>query len=60
MLGTDNNANIVRIFVTPTLTLGMGTAVCLGPASTAGKNPTFPLSNAGNCIVTAKPMAVCK
>ena len=29
-LGIDSYANAVRIFVTPTLTLGMGTAVCLG------------------------------
>lgn len=29
-LGIDNPTNVIRIFVTPTLTLGMGAAICLG------------------------------
>lgn len=39
-MGTNSPTNFVRMFVTPTLTLGMGAAVCLGgPASTVGGNP---------------------
>lgn len=39
-LGTNSPTNFIRIFVTPTLTLGMGTAICLGgPASAMGKVP---------------------
>ncbi len=28
-LGTKGNTNFLRIFVTPTLTLGMGSAICM-------------------------------
>lgn len=34
------STNFVRVFVTPTLTMGMGSAVCLGgPANRIGANP---------------------
>lgn len=37
--------NFVRVFATPTLTLGMGAAVCLGgPANVVGGNPGKGLS----------------
>ncbi len=40
MLGTLSSSNFLRIFVTPTLTLGMGTAICMGgPAKIVGGNP---------------------
>ena len=62
-LGVDNPANFIRIFATPTLTWGFGTAVCFGgPARVAGyANPPglAPLQPGGNCIVTAKPLAFC-
>lgn len=29
-LGVESPANVIRVFVTPTLTLGMGAAVCMG------------------------------
>lgn len=36
-LGTNSPTNFIRLFATPTLTLGMGGAVCLGgPASQVG------------------------
>lgn len=28
-IGTNSNSNFLRIFVTPTLTLGMGSAICM-------------------------------
>lgn len=58
-LGIDSKMNNLRIFVTPTLTLGMGAAICMGPAN-GGKNGLFPFIPYGNCIVMTKPMAVCK
>ena len=40
MLGTQDPLNMFRIFVTPTLTLGMGTAICFGgPAIAMGEIP---------------------
>ncbi len=37
--------NFLRVYVTPTLTLGMGTAMCFGaPASTYGTKPGKGLS----------------
>jgi hypothetical protein len=59
-LWVDSSANFIRAFVTPTLTLGMGAAICLGPARAAGQNPLYPLISYGNCIVTTKPLPVCK
>ncbi len=63
-LGTWDATNTVRVFVTPTLTLGMGLAVCFGgPASSMGQVPPpglFPLIQSGNCIVVAKAMPFCK
>lgn len=63
-LGVDSPTNFMRLFVTPTLTLGMGVGMCFGgPASTIGGNPgkgLSPLIQGGNCIVMAKPMPVCK
>lgn len=56
--------SFIRIFVTPTLTMGMGTAVCLGQNPSAiGMIPPpalSPLIPGGNCIVSVKPMPVCK
>lgn len=49
-----------RIYVTPTLTGSMGTAICFGaPVVSARLNPLYPFVPAGNCIVTAKPIASC-
>lgn len=63
-LGVDSPTNFMRLFVTPTLTLGMGVGMCFGgPASVIGGNPgkgLSPLIQGGNCIVMAKPMPVCK
>ncbi|MBP9779728.1 hypothetical protein KBD33_03855 [Candidatus Gracilibacteria bacterium] len=62
--GTWDPSNFFRIYVTPTLTLGMGGAVCFGgPAKDAGVKPShelFGFVQGGNCIVTAKPMPFCK
>lgn len=63
-LGVNSPTNFVRIFWTPTLTWWQGTAVCFGwPASVIwsitpppGLSPLMPW---GNCIVTAKPLAMC-
>ncbi len=64
MLGIDSNSNFLRIFVTPTLTLGMGTAICMGAsAKEVGSKPgkwLSPLVQWWNCIVMAKSMPVCK
>lgn len=39
-MGAGSKTNFVRVFATPTLTLGMGGAVCLGaPANVVGGNP---------------------
>lgn len=46
--------------MTPTLTLGMGTAICLGPAEANGPNPLYPLVSKGNCIILTKSLPVCK
>jgi FG-GAP-like repeat len=63
-LGVNSPTNFLRIFVTPTLTLGLGAAICMGwPASLMGKIPPSglsPLIQWGNCIVVTKPMNVCK
>ena len=38
--GIDSQMNFLRIYMTPTLTLGMGTAVCFGgTARTYGNKP---------------------
>lgn len=64
MLGIYSPTNFLRIFVTPTLTLGMGTAICLGwPAAAQWKIPPpalFPLVQGWNCIIATKPMNICK
>ncbi len=64
MLWVDAKANFLRIFVTPTLTLGMGAAMCFGaPASKVGKSPWLgysPLIQGGNCIVVTDSMPFCK
>ncbi|MDD2907859.1 MAG: VCBS repeat-containing protein [Candidatus Gracilibacteria bacterium] len=61
--GTNSASNFFRLFVTPTLTGGVGLAACFGgPASKAGNanmpgiSPLFP---GGNCIVAAKPLLGC-
>jgi hypothetical protein len=39
-LGIDSQMNFLRIYVTPTLTLGMGTAMCFGgTARISGNSP---------------------
>ena len=53
----------IRIYVTPTLTLGMGTAICFTPSYPGGMLPPpglSPFIAGGNCIVIAMPMPVCK
>ncbi|MDD2870584.1 MAG: VCBS repeat-containing protein [Candidatus Gracilibacteria bacterium] len=63
MLGIDNPTNYFRLFITPTLTGGMGTAICFGgPASVAGvtiPESVAPLVPGGNCIVVAKKTFGC-
>ena len=55
--------NQVRIFVTPTLTWWMGTAICFGwPAAVVWNEPSpwiSPIITWWNCIVTAQPLALC-
>lgn len=51
---------MMRIYVTPTLTGSMGGALCFGPPVISARlNPLYPFIPAGNCIVTAKPLASC-
>ncbi|MDD2566021.1 MAG: VCBS repeat-containing protein [Candidatus Gracilibacteria bacterium] len=63
MLGTDSVTNFLRIYVTPTITGAVGTAICFGgPAGTMGKLPpkgVSPLVPGGNCIIAAKPLVGC-
>lgn len=62
-LWTNNSANFIRVFVTPTLTGASWVAVCFWwPASAAGNsNPPWvhPIVPGGNCIVTAMPLPLC-
>jgi hypothetical protein len=60
VLGTQSSSNFLRIFVTPTLTLGMGGAVCMGGPASSNPNPLFPLVSKWNCIVMTKSLPVCK
>lgn len=52
---------MVRVYAVPTLTLGMGIAICLGPYS-LGKTLPKPFRDlGGNCIVfTIPPLTKCK
>ena len=60
-LGTWSPFNTFRIYVTPTLTLGMGAAMCFwGTSMVSGRNPLFPLIPYGNCIVVTKSLPICK
>ncbi|MCP4523052.1 MAG: hypothetical protein GY828_02425, partial [Candidatus Gracilibacteria bacterium] len=63
-LGTDSPSNFFRLFVTPTLTGGVGIAACFGStASVAGyaNMPGIsPLLPGGNCVVVAKPLSSCE
>lgn len=63
-LGTWDVTNAVRMYLTPTLTLGMWAAMCFKwPASVTGRIPPPPLFGLikwWNCIVVAKPMPFCK
>jgi hypothetical protein len=55
--------SLLRIYVTPTLTLGMWTAICFGPWYITGWLPPpwlSPLIPGWNCIVLTKSMPVCK
>jgi hypothetical protein len=62
-LWVDNASNFIRIFVTPTITWWMWTAICFGwPARVAWYSnfPWFsPLVPWWNCIVMAKPLSIC-
>ncbi len=62
-LGIDSKMNSIRIYATPTLTLGVGMGVCFGAtARLYGGNPwkaVWPLAQAGNCIVATRPMNLC-
>ncbi len=59
----NSPTNFVRLFVTPTLTWWVWTAVCFwGPASVVwNSNPQWlhPIVPGWNCIVTAKPLLSC-
>lgn len=64
MLWVDSPTNFLRIFVTPTLTGWVWTAICMWwPASTIwyNSNPMWlaPLFPGWNCIVIAKPIVWC-
>ncbi|MBP8016521.1 VCBS repeat-containing protein, partial [Candidatus Gracilibacteria bacterium] len=62
-LGEKNDANFFRLYITPTITGAMGTALCFGPSQTLGTQPAqgaSPIVPGGNCIVAAKPLLGCK
>jgi hypothetical protein len=60
----DSQMNFLRVYATPTLTLGYGTAVCFGAtARTYGNNPwkwVWPLTQWWNCIVMTGSLPMCK
>lgn len=62
-LWVDSTTNFLRIFVTPTLTWWVWTAICFGwPASEVGTSipeAVSPLSPGWNCIVLAEKMSFC-
>lgn len=62
-LWVNNPTNFIRIFVTPTLTWWIWTAICFGwPASVVWISvPKWvsPITPGWNCIVLAKPLATC-
>lgn len=45
---------MIRIYVSPTLTMGIGIAICFGPYTVGAKIPSPFRHIAGNCIVLAK------
>lgn len=59
VIGTESKQNFLRIFVTPTLTMAMWSAICLGTAK-GSKNEMYPLLSKWNCIIITKPRPVCK
>ncbi|HRI35733.1 MAG TPA: hypothetical protein PK765_01345 [bacterium] len=63
-LGTRNPTNYFRLYVTPTLTLGVGVAACFGgPAAAVGRIPPPGVSPAvpgGNCVIAARPLFSCE
>jgi hypothetical protein len=63
-LGANSSSNFFRLYITPTLTAGMGMGLCLGgPASSVGRTPpqgTSPVTPGGNCLVVARPMSICR
>jgi len=50
-----NYPSAVRIYVSPTLTMGLGLAVCLGPQAWFNNIPSPFQDVAGNCVVLALP-----
>ncbi|MEI7557818.1 MAG: hypothetical protein WCJ45_03115 [bacterium] len=48
-------SSFFRLYLVPTLTLGMGMAMCFGPYSMGIKLPKPFRDIAGNCIVFALP-----
>ncbi len=61
-LGTWSPQNTLRIFVTPTLTMWAGVAVCFGgPAMQANvTTPLWPLPPTAWCVVAAASLPFCK
>lgn len=62
-LGDDSKQNFIRMYVTPTLTLGVGAAICFDQANTKGRTPmlgAWPATKWWNCIVMTTSMPVCK
>lgn len=58
------NISQIRLFITPTITGAIGTAICFGPNYILGQlgipKGVSPLVPGGNCIVAAAPLAMCK
>ena len=63
VLWADSPTNFIRIFITPTLTWAMWTAICFwGPASVVWQsNPPWahPFLTWWNCIISAFPLSWC-
>lgn len=63
-IGIDSTTNYLRIYATPTLTLGVGVGICMGTTARRfwGNPPPWlwPLSQVGNCIVVVDSLDMCK